>query len=137
MDEITFSVTLRDGVMEAGLMRYEPGDVISGLVQIIPNKDTNSRGAAVRLQWRTEGRGDTNSESIGETEIWQGNMQKGRPVQGEFRFQLPQEPWSYSGHYINIVWEIFVYVDVPLAGDPKFSQPFVVRPRKADDSLIG
>ncbi len=55
-------------------------------------------------------------------------MQKGRPVESEFRFQLPEQPWSYSGHYINIVWEIFVYVDVPLAGDPKFRQPFVVRP---------
>ena len=128
MDQITFNVTLQEGIAEAGFMRYEPGSPISGLVQIVPNQDVNARKAAVRLRWRTEGRGDMDSESIGETEIWQGNLVKGRPVQGQFSFQLPQQPWSYSGHYITIVWEIFVYVDVPLTGDPKFAVPFVVRP---------
>jgi hypothetical protein len=128
MDQITFNVTLQEGIAEAGFMRYEPSSPISGLVQIVPNQDVNARKAAVRLRWRTEGRGDMDSESIGETEIWQGNLVKGRPVQGQFSFQLPQQPWSYSGHYITIVWEIFVYVDVPLTGDPKFAVPFVVRP---------
>ena len=128
MDQITFNVTLQEGIAEAGFMRYEPSSPISGLVQIVPNQDVNARKAAVRLRWRTEGRGDMDSESIGETEIWQGNLVKGRPVQGQFSFQLPQQPWSYSGHYITIVWEIFVYVDVLLTGDPKFAVPFVVRP---------
>lgn len=130
MDKITFNVNLREGVPEGDFMRYEPGAPISGRVQLIPNEDVNSRGAAVRLRWRTEGRGDPNSESFGEMEIWQGNLQKGRPVEKDFRFQLPDQPWSYSGHYINIVWEIFVYVDVPWAGDPKFAKPFVMRPRR-------
>ncbi|MFZ0548491.1 MAG: hypothetical protein WAM60_23790 [Candidatus Promineifilaceae bacterium] len=128
MDKITFSVALQGGAAEDGFMRYEPGSMISGLVQIVPNEDVNSRRAAVRLRWRTKGRGDTNSESLGETEIWQGNLQQGRPIQKDFSFQLPNQPWSYSGHYINIVWEIFVFVDIPFASDPKFVQPFVMRP---------
>jgi hypothetical protein len=128
MDKITFGVTLREGTNEGGILRYEPGSTISGLAQLIPNEDVNARGVTVRLQWRTEGRGDLNSATIGQTDIWQGNLVKGRPVPGEFRFQLPLQPWSYSGHYINIVWEIVVFVDVPLASDPKFLQPFVMRP---------
>lgn len=128
MEQITFNVTLQEGVAEGGFMRYEPGSAISGVVLIVPNEDVKARKAAVRLRWRTEGRGDMDSESVGETEIWQGNLEKGRPVQGQFSFQLPQQPWSYSGHYINIVWEIFVYVDVSLASDPKFAVPFVMRP---------
>jgi hypothetical protein len=128
MDKVTFDVSLREGVQEGEFMRFEPGAPISGVVHLIANEDIKSRGASFRLQWRTEGRGDLNSESLGQTEMWQGNLQKGRPIQKEFHFQLPQQPWSYSGHYISIVWEVFVYVDMPMAGDLKFARRFVVRP---------
>ena len=131
MDKINCNITIEGGTAEGNFRRYDPGSSINGRVQLIPNEDINSRSAAVRLQWRTEGRGDPNGATFQETQIWQGNLQKGRPVEHQFQFQIPMEPWSYSGHYITIVWEILVYVDVPLAGDPKFSQPFIVRPQSA------
>jgi hypothetical protein len=128
MDKITFNVSLREGLAEGEFIRYEPGSPISGLVQIIPNEDINARSASVRLRWRTEGRGDMNSQSLGEVEISKGPLVKGRPLEKEFRFQLPPDPWSYSGHYINIIWEIIVFVDVPMSVDPKHAQPFIMRP---------
>ncbi len=129
MDKVTFNITLQEGVTEGDFMRYEPGSPISGLVQVIPNEDIlKARRTSVRLRWRTAGRGDLNSKSLGEIEISRGSLVKGRPIEKEFQFQLPNDPWSYSGHYISIVWDILVYVDVPLSVDPKHTQPFIMRP---------
>ena len=129
MDEkITFNISLHEGISEGNYRRYEPGSPISGTVQVIPNEDVNGRSTSVRLRWHTQGRGDLNSSTISEMEIARGPLFKGRPIEKEFNFQLPLEPWSYTGHYINIVWEIMVYVDVSLAVDPKHIQPFIMRP---------
>ena len=129
MDKVTFTVSLREGIPEGDFIRYEPGSPISGFVQVIPNEDIlNARSTSVRLRWRTAGQGDLNSKTLGDIEISRGSLVKGRPIEKEFRFQLPLDPWSYSGHYINIVWDILVFVDVPFSVDPKHSQPFVMRP---------
>jgi hypothetical protein len=129
MDPITFNINLQEGLVEGDFRRYEPGSAISGRVQIIPNEDiSNARSAAVKLRWRTEGRGDLNSETLGEVEISKGALVKGRPIERDFHFQLPLQPWSYTGYYISIVWEIIVYVDVSLDVDPNHVQPFILHP---------
>ena len=62
--------------------------------------------------------------------MFQGTLRAGFPSMHDFHFDLPREPWSYAGHYVNIVWEIFVDVDVPWARNPRHSQPLVMVPRR-------
>ena len=52
-------------------------------------------------------------------------------IRHDFNFGLPREPWSYAGHYVSIIWEIAVVVDIPLATDINAQQPFILAPRRA------
>ena len=55
-------------------------------------------------------------------------LRAGTPVHYSFRFTLPNGPWSYAGHYVNIIWEVDVSIDLALARDLRDQQPFVLAP---------
>ncbi|MBI3948450.1 MAG: hypothetical protein HY321_21230 [Armatimonadetes bacterium] len=93
-----------------------------------PDGDVHCSHLRVRLQWRTEGRGNPATDKIAEVDVFQGTLSAGLPRTFDFRAQLPDEPWSYSGRYINIVWEIAVDLDVPWSVNPRHSQPLVMAP---------
>jgi hypothetical protein len=80
------------------------------------------------LMWRTEGRGERDREHIDELDVYQGVLRPG-PSHFSFHFNLPDAPWSYAGHYIQIVWGIEVVLDVRWARDPKAFEPFILRAR--------
>lgn len=120
-----------------GLTRFEPGSEIWGLVQVAPDSDVKCSHLWVRVDWHTEGRGDRDGARVGEMDLFQGTLQKGVAVSHEFRFLLPREPWSYAGHYVNIVWELEVDVDVPWSVNPRSRQPFVMAPSAAGAIAAG
>ena len=128
MAQAEIQVELGGGTPEDGLQRYEPGAEIWGLLQVAVDSEVKCNHLRVHLQWHTEGRGDRDEGRIAEDDVFQGVLTPGPPFTREFRFLLPLEPWSYAGHYVNIVWEIAVDVDVPWSKNPRHSQPFVVRP---------
>lgn len=120
-------LTLCDGQDEGGLMRYEPEQTMRGTIQLTPDSgDLNCKHIFVRLQWHTEGRGDRDEQCIAQLDVFQGTLQARIPTTYNFTFMLPRQPWSYVGHYINIVWEIEVEVDVAWSINPRRSQPFVM-----------
>jgi hypothetical protein len=127
MADAIIQFTLRGGQDEGGLMLYQPGQRVRGTVQLIPDSgDLNCKHIFVRLQWHTEGRGDRDQQCIAQLDVFQGTLQARIPTTYDFAFMLPREPWSYAGHYVNIVWEIEVEVDVPWAVNLRRSQPFVM-----------
>jgi hypothetical protein len=130
MAKAQFVITLRGGEEERGRMRYEPGQVMQGSVQVIPEKDMRCDHLYARLSWHTEGRGDRDQAMIAEMDLFQGDLREATPTYHTFHFTLPHEPWSFAGYYINIIWEFEVSVDVPMAKDPKQSQPFIMAPRR-------
>ncbi|MBI3910386.1 MAG: ribosomal protein L7/L12 [Armatimonadetes bacterium] len=121
-------MTLQGGEEEGGLVRYEPGADLWGTVQVTPDSNIRCHHLWVRLQWHTEGRGDRDQGKVAVRDIFQGELYAGMPGVYPFRFVLPREPWSYAGHYVNIVWEIAVDVDVPWSVNPRYSQPFAMAP---------
>ena len=131
MASADIEVTLHGGQTAGMVKRYAPGEVLRGEVLVVPDGDLNSRKLLARLQWRTEGRGDPDRGVVEELILFQGKMKAGMPYQYSFQFTLPNEPWSYAGHYINIVWEVAVVIDIPLGRDPKGSQPFILSPLPA------
>lgn len=122
-------VTLQSGQQTPLGWRFTPGETLKGMVQILPDKNLNCRHLYVRLQWHTEGRGDRDSAVVAEQDLYQGTLSSGMPTYHDFSFTTPRGPWSYSGHYVNIIWEIIVTVDVPMGGDPKATLPFILSPQ--------
>lgn len=121
-------LTLKSGQQTPMGYRFAPDDTVKGTVQILPDKDLNCRHLYVRLQWHTEGRGDRDSAVVGEQDLFQGTLSGGMPTYHDFSLTAPRGPWSYSGHYINIVWEVIASIDVPMGGDPKAEIPFILSP---------
>ena len=118
-----------DGDQEQdGLMIYPPGSTISGRVEIMPRRDIACDHLLLQLKWQTQGKGDRDEQIIDQRDIYQGVLTGGIRITEDFTFTLPVQPWSYAGHYINIVWAIEVKIDIPLAKDVNYSQPFIMAP---------
>lgn len=111
---------------------YRPGDSINGTVTVFPDEDVNCKHLLIQLAWHTEGRGTRFEKKIDETDVFQGQLSGSMPRNFDFRFEIPKEPWSYEGTYINIVWEIVAKIDVSWARDPKDSVQFVVAPHRQE-----
>ena len=126
----TFEVRLTGGHPEGDVLRYAPGQEIAGTAMIVADGELRCNHLYVRLQWHTEGRGDRDEQTVAEDDIFQGTLTAGTPISHDFRFRLPPEPWSFAGHYVSIVWAIQISLDVPMARDPVYYQPFVLAPRR-------
>lgn len=121
--------TLSGGEPVEGLMRFEPGAMLQGQVQVTPQDDIRCNAVRIRLQWHTEGRGIRDEGVAAEIPMaGQGTLQASVPLSQQFNIILPKAPWSYAGHYINIIWELKVTIDIPLASDINAAQPFILAP---------
>jgi len=111
-----------------GVPAFRPGETVQGSIQITPAADVNCRHLFVRLRWQTEGRGDQDRGVGAEEDLYQGQLRGGVPFYQRFHFTAPNEPWSYSGHYVSIVWQVEVTVDLPLARDAQAAEKFILAP---------
>lgn len=111
-----------------GLRRFDPASNIKGQINIMPEKNFNARAVELYVQWHTEGRGDQDKGSTPPIQLYTGQLNNGMPVYYPFDMLLPLEPWSYSGHYINIIWNLVVKIDIPRAKDVLGMVPFVLYP---------
>ena len=121
-------LTLDGGENAGDWRRYEPGGEVSGAASITPASDIRCNHLYARLAWHTEGRGDRDTGKAAEVDLFQGMLPAGQTRTFSFQFRAPKEPWSYSGHYINIVWEVVVEIDVPMALDVRRAERFILFP---------
>lgn len=128
MASVDITITLQGGQDMGGYVAFMPGDLLQGTVTLYPDSDVNCRHVYVHIGWHTEGRGTLYSQKLNTQDLFQGDLLAGRPMSLAFGFQLPQEPWSYDGHYVSIVWDVTVQLDVPWKKDLQQRQVFVVRP---------
>lgn len=130
MANATIQITLNGGEMLPGnILRFDPNGLMQGTVQIVPQENINAKAVYVRLEWHTEGRGDRDTGQVAQAQIGGGQLSANQPLVQGFNFQLPPSPWSFAGHYINIVWTIKVVIDIPFASDLNASQVFVLAPK--------
>ena len=129
MAHAEFLITLQGGDFDGNWQRFEPGGALQGTVQIVPDSDLRADHVWIRAQWHTEGRGDRDEGRVAVLDVFQGLLTAQSPVNYGFSFTLPSEPWSYAGHYINIIWEVVVEIDVPMAPDLRQGQLFILAPR--------
>lgn len=122
-----------DGGGGEGAPVFEPGCEISGKAVFTAAADTTVAAVVFRVRWETRGKGNrTSGEAWSHREELPEQarlIEAGRTVSWPFRCLLPDQPWSYFGTIVSIVWEAGVSLDVPWAMDPKASCEFTLRPR--------
>ena len=110
----------------AAVPRFAPGNIVRGNVQVTSEQNVQCHHLYVKLQWATNGKGDRDHAVVAQQDIFQGMLQAGLPFSYAFTFPLPQAPWSYTGFYINIAWEVQVEADLGLFNKPKQQIPLIM-----------
>lgn len=118
MSKAQITIGLMNGVPLADGWLFRPGDEVRGSTTIMPQENMSCRSVYIVLQWRTRGRGTPHIQTIQRLDVHQGELKADWPLSFEFQFVLPSDPWSYTGHYINIAWEIMVGIDLSWQADP-------------------
>lgn len=111
---------------------FHPGDTLSGMIDIQPDKLVKCRQVVVSVGWHTEGRGDSNAMSMYEDKLPITEISPEIPLQHQFDVVLPFEPWSYAGTLIRIVWAIHVKVDIAFGMDMNQYLQFVLEPASVE-----
>jgi hypothetical protein len=128
MADVELSISFLSPESTGSVPAFRPGEVIQGSIQVTPPADLNCRHLLARLRWHTEGRGDRDEGVAGQEDLFQGQLRGGVSHYQRFQFTAPREPWSYSGHYVSLVWEVEASLDLPLARDPRASARFILAP---------
>ncbi|HEX6986889.1 MAG TPA: hypothetical protein VF170_16045 [Planctomycetaceae bacterium] len=103
------------------------GGEVAGEVAWTAEKDCTPRKIAVSLGWRTEGRGDADSDVVASGEHDCGPAFAGDVVRLPFRGRVPENAVpSFAGSLIRLVWNVSVRVDLPWAFDEKAAAEFEV-----------
>jgi hypothetical protein len=131
MANVSFEWNLKDRQYAGDTTRIEPGSILEGWVSITSNREVTCNGVKVRLEWHTEGRGDRDRRVVAEQEVYKGVLPADQPSVYQFQLKVPKEPWSFSGYYINILWDLIAEVDLPMAFNPKSALRILVRPPEA------
>jgi hypothetical protein len=79
---------------------YLPGEPISGTVTW--ELETPAEGVEMRLFWYTRGKGTTDVQVVKAQHFDAPGASGSRP----FRFVLPEEPYSFSGKLISLIWAL-------------------------------
>lgn len=135
MAKADIQIAIRNAEEEFGAWRLRPAKFIQGTVTVIPDSEVKCDHLYVRLEWHTEGRGTQFRQKVAEMDVFQGTLRANIPRSFEFDFQLPEEPWSYEGHYISVVWAIVVQLDVPWSRDVKHEEPFLLLPERGETAV--
>jgi hypothetical protein len=85
---------------EGGYLNYYYGSPLVGKTSW--HLDEHPRSAELRLFWYTEGRGNTDTETVDIKTFENPQMTDER----SFQFQFPKTPFSYSGSLISIRWAL-------------------------------
>jgi hypothetical protein len=129
-------ISLESSETSGETARYLPGSTISGKVAIKPQQDLVCKAILLQLKWFTQGRGEMDEEVVSERVFHQGTLTGGATLNERFAFILPSKPWSFSGHYINILWAIHVKIDLPLKTDMEAVQIFVMAPEAKPVQIV-
>ena len=108
---------------EGGGVVFAPGEVVSGTVSW--QLDAPASGVEVRLFWYTRGKG-TSDVQVVKAQHFDAAGASGRR---NFRFVLPEEPYSFSGKLISLIWALEAVVQ-PFERSQRLE--LVVGPRGAE-----
>lgn len=112
---------------------YHPGDVVRGSVEVRTDEPVRCDGLTVELRWRTHGKASSVKETAVSARLFAGEWRGGAVHRYRFELELPAGPFTYHGHYLNVVWEVYASADVPWAFDPDAEQEIALLARPGDE----
>ena len=127
MAHVDIRIELEGGTPEHGWIRYTPGETVHGTLRVTPQEPMECRHVWVRLEWMTEGRGTRDTGKAAELDAYQGPIPADGLIQ-KFALTLPEQPHSYRGRLVSIVWGVVAELDVSWMKKPRALQSFVVAP---------
>jgi hypothetical protein len=130
MADVEIRLTLRDGQLDGDRRWYLPGSTVRGTATLMPSQDVRCDRVVAAVGWHTEGRGDKDKRRVAEVTIARGPLAASSHHTYEFSFLLPLDPWSYTGHHINVVWAVTVTVVIPFGRDIEQAEHIVVGPSR-------
>lgn len=118
-----------------------PGDKVQGFVQVDVDRAVTCRGLHIILRCRTHGRGNTWKNQVIDEIAYVGEWEPGDELVYPFEFEVPNGPVTYHGAILNVIWEVYAYVDIPWAFDPETQAEFTVvrgeaRPSQGPNSAM-
>ena len=113
---------------DGGRDAFAPGEAIAGTVAW--RTDAPADAVEVRLFWYTRGKGTTDVQVV-KAQHFDSPGTTGRRT---FRFMLPEEPYSFSGKLVSLVWALEAVVQ---PGDRSARKELVVAPGGREIVLSG
>ena len=98
---------------------FEPGQTLSG--KVIWDVDKDPQCVSLNLFWSTDGKGSEDVEVVDSLDI----DSFSRSGEKDFQFELPSEPYSFSGKLISICWALEAFVK---KGSDKDSYELIIGP---------
>ena len=89
-----------DLAFQDGKQQFEPGETL--VVEASWEVGADTSGLEVHLLWFTRGKGDQDVEVVRTVPV----EFPARSGSKRITFQLPREPWSFSGKLISLVWAV-------------------------------
>jgi hypothetical protein len=90
--------------------------------------DAPAKSVAVHLCWFTRGKGTTDTEVV-----QQRTFEPAPTGQGTFSFRAPDQPYSFSGQLISLIWAVELVVD---PGDHCERVELIIGPDAAEIELL-
>lgn len=81
-----------------------PGEIVSGQASWQVDR---AKSVQIRLFWYTSGKGTRDVDVVDSIDITD-PQPAGR---SDYRFQLPEEPYSFSGKLISLIWAVEVVIE--------------------------
>ena len=121
--------------LERGERVYGAGDPVRGAVVVEVSKDCRCDGLHVELGWYTHGKGNSVEQTCAQTRVFSGEWRADEQARFPFEFRLPNGPFTYHGHLLNLDWYVWASADIPWAIDPKIEEDILVASRALDQPL--
>jgi hypothetical protein len=104
--------------LEGGCSALAPGQTVAG--EAAWQVDL-AKSVEIRLFWYTAGRGIRDVQIIDSKSIAAPNS----AGQTQFSFQLPEQPYSFSGKFISLIWAVELVIQ---PGDHSTRAEFIMAP---------
>lgn len=117
---------------------YKFGEVISGKVVVMPTSKRTYSGIWITYQWRTHGQGNRESGNEEKVILMEENssLNAGERMELPFRFEAPNGPVTYHGHFLNVDWYLTAYAQWGSHSDSKSSEcDFLLRGGEPTDMI--
>lgn len=119
--------TLRIGLKD-DRTAFRPGEGIEGAVGWELSKTVDA--IEVRLFWHTRGKGSEDVEIVDRVRFDRPSQAEARP----FRFAAPEQPYSFSGKLISVMWAVEIVV---LPGEESSRKDIIIAPEAQEIVLEG